>query len=102
MGKLLTCVSRRLNKLLHLYYQSLLASLLQALQFQPCIDSYLETRLQSRNIELLPTTSASELVVRKFTADLPSFSNPSIITGDDYRPDLLILTKDNCLVMYSN
>ena len=28
---------------------------------------------------------------------LPSFSNPSIITGDDYRPDILILTKDNTL-----
>ena len=23
--------------------------------------------------------------------------NPSAITGDDYRPDVLILTKDNCL-----
>ena len=30
-------------------------------------------------------------------ADLPSFPNPSVITGDDYRPDLLILTKDSCL-----
>ena len=30
-------------------------------------------------------------------ADLPSFPNPSVITGDDYRPDLLILTKGNCL-----
>jgi hypothetical protein len=28
-------------------------------------------------------------------ADLPSFPNPSIITGDDYRPDQIILTKDN-------
>ena len=29
-------------------------------------------------------------------ADLPGFSNPSIITGDK-RPDLLLTTKDNCL-----
>ena len=28
---------------------------------------------------------------------MPSFPNPSVITGDDHRPDLLILTKDNCL-----
>ena len=35
--------------------------------------------------------------IQTIYADLPSFSNPSIITGDDYRPDLLILTKDNCL-----
>ena len=28
---------------------------------------------------------------------MSSFSNPSTITGDDYRPDLLILTKDNSL-----
>ncbi|CAB3983193.1 partial [Paramuricea clavata] len=30
-------------------------------------------------------------------ADLPSFPNPSVITSDDFRPDLLILTKDDCL-----
>ena len=35
--------------------------------------------------------------IQKIFADLPSFSNPSIITGDIYRPDLLILTKDNTL-----
>ena len=29
--------------------------------------------------------------------NLPSYPNPSVITGDDHRPDLLILTKDNCL-----
>ena len=28
---------------------------------------------------------------------MPSFTNPSVITGDDHHPDLLILTKDNCL-----
>ena len=28
---------------------------------------------------------------------MPSYPNPSVITGDDHRPDLLILTKDNCL-----
>ncbi|CAB3996333.1 Hypothetical predicted protein [Paramuricea clavata] len=36
--------------------------------------------------------------IRTIYADtLSSFSNLSTITGDDYRPDLLILTKDNCL-----
>ena len=35
--------------------------------------------------------------IQKIFADLPSLSNPSIITGDDYRPDILILTKDNTL-----
>ena len=35
--------------------------------------------------------------IQNIYADLPSFPNPSVITGDDYRPDLLILTKDNCL-----
>ncbi len=29
--------------------------------------------------------------------DLPGFLNPSILTGDKYRPDLLLTTKDNCL-----
>ena len=29
--------------------------------------------------------------------DLPGFHNPSIITGDEYRPDLLLKTKDDCL-----
>ena len=28
--------------------------------------------------------------------DLPRFHNPSIITGDEYRPDLLLKTKDDC------
>ena len=35
--------------------------------------------------------------IQKIYADLPSFPNPSVLTGDDHRPDLLILTKDNCL-----
>ena len=30
-------------------------------------------------------------------ADLPGFLNPSIVAGDEYRPDLLLTTKDNCL-----
>ena len=29
--------------------------------------------------------------------DLPGFHNPSIITGDEYQPDLLLKTKDDCL-----
>ena len=28
---------------------------------------------------------------------MPTFPSPSIITGNDYRPDVLILTKENCL-----
>ena len=30
-------------------------------------------------------------------ADIPGFPSPSIITGHDLRPDLLLHTKDNCL-----
>ena len=37
--------------------------------------------------------------IQKIFADLPSFSNPSTITDDDYRPDILILTKDNTLYL---
>ena len=29
--------------------------------------------------------------------DLPDFNSPSIITGDDYRPDLLLATSSGCL-----
>ena len=29
--------------------------------------------------------------------DLPGFISPSVVTGDKYRPDLLLTTKDNCL-----
>ena len=35
--------------------------------------------------------------IQNIYADLPPFPNPSVITGDDYRPDLLNLTKENCL-----
>ena len=45
---------------------------------------------------LLPNNLQSDHI-QKIFADLPSFFNPSIITGDIYRPDLLILTKDNTL-----
>ena len=29
--------------------------------------------------------------------DLPGFMSPSVLTGDKYRSDLLLTTKDNCL-----
>ena len=35
--------------------------------------------------------------IKKIFADLPSFSNRSMITGELFRPDLIILTKDNTL-----
>ena len=35
--------------------------------------------------------------IKKIFADLLSFSNPSMITGELFRPDLIILTKDNTL-----
>ena len=35
--------------------------------------------------------------IQKIFAELPLFSNPSIITGDDYRPNILIFTKDHIL-----
>ncbi|CAB4020236.1 Hypothetical predicted protein, partial [Paramuricea clavata] len=33
----------------------------------------------------------------KLLVDLPGFENPSIITGDEYRPDLLVSTSDKHL-----
>ena len=33
----------------------------------------------------------------KVYADLPGYKSPSIITGDEYRPDLLLLTSQNTL-----
>ena len=36
--------------------------------------------------------------IKKIFADLPSFSHPSIITGELFRPDLqTVLTKDNTM-----
>ena len=42
--------------------------------------------------ETLQTTYAAQIY-----ADLPAFRTPSIITGDTYRPDLLLLTPDDKL-----
>ena len=42
--------------------------------------------------ETLQTTCAAQIY-----ADLPGFRTPSIISGDTYRPDLLLLTPDNKL-----
>ena len=33
----------------------------------------------------------------KLFADLPGYNSPSIITGDEYRPDMLLITSDNTL-----
>jgi hypothetical protein len=33
----------------------------------------------------------------KLIVDLPGFESPSIITGDEYRPDLLVSTSDKHL-----
>ena len=33
----------------------------------------------------------------KVYADLPGYKGPSIITGDEYRPDMLLLTSQNTL-----
>ena len=42
--------------------------------------------------ETLQTTCAAQIY-----ADLPGFRTPSIISGDTYRPDLLLLTPDDTL-----
>ena len=40
----------------------------------------------------------SEIITRlSDLSDLPGFLSPSIITGDQLRPDLLLKTKENCL-----
>ena len=33
----------------------------------------------------------------KVYADLPGYNSPSIITGDEYRPGMLLLTTENTL-----
>ena len=33
--------------------------------------------------------------IKKIFADLPSFSNPSMITGELFHPDLIVFTIDN-------
>ena len=37
------------------------------------------------------------MIFNNLYVDIPGFLNPSIVTGDKYRPDLLLTTKDNCL-----
>ena len=32
--------------------------------------------------------------------DLPGFFSPSIVTGTEHRPDLLLTTNDNCLYIH--
>ena len=54
---------------------------------------YVETRFDFKFIaETLQTTCAAQIY-----ADLPGFRAPSIISGDTYRPDLLLLTPDDKL-----
>ncbi len=43
------------------------------------------------------TNNLPSQYIQNIYADLPSFPNPSVITGDVYRPDQLILTEENCL-----
>ena len=33
----------------------------------------------------------------KVYADLPGYNSPSVMTGDEYRPDILLLTTENTL-----
>ncbi len=37
------------------------------------------------------------MIFNNLYADIPGFLSPSIVTGDKYRPDLLLTTKDICL-----
>ena len=43
------------------------------------------------------TKTLSGLDDCKLFADLPGFESPSIVTGDEYRPDLLLFTTANYL-----
>ena len=42
-------------------------------------------------------TSLNAIEGSSIFADVPCFPSPSIITGDNLRPDLLLKTKENCL-----
>ena len=59
--------------------------------------SYLNHTWRHDSISQLISNNLLSQLIQNIYADLPSFPNPSVITGDDFRPDLLILTKDNCL-----
>ena len=52
----------------------------------------METRLHLFLARTFQAVSNCKLLV-----DLPGFESPSIITGDDYRPDLLITTSEKQL-----
>ena len=47
-------------------------------------------------LNLLAKTLSSVSDAKLF-ADLPGYNSPSIITGDEYRPDMLLITSDNTL-----
>ena len=61
-------------------------------------NSYLD-RFTWRHDSVLNFLAHTLLPVRdtKFFADLPGFNSPSIVTGDEYRPDMLLTTSDNTL-----
>ena len=60
--------------------------------------SYLD-RFTWRHDSVLNFLAKTLLSVKdaKVYADLPGYNSPSIITGDEYRPDMLLLTTENTL-----
>ena len=61
-------------------------------------NSYLD-RFTWRHDSVLNFLAHTLLSVRdaKLLADLPGFNSPSIVTGDEYRPDMLLIASDNTL-----
>ena len=60
-------------------------------------ESYLE-RFTWRHDSILNFIAKTFQTIKcELYADLPGFKCPSIITGDVYRPDLLLITPDRCL-----
>jgi hypothetical protein len=59
--------------------------------------SYLERFTWRHNSILNFIAKTFQTIKCELYADLPGFKCPSIITGDAYRPDLLLITPDRCL-----
>ncbi len=59
--------------------------------------SYLERFTWRHDTILNFVAKTFQTIKCELYADLPGFKCPSIITGDAYRPDLLLITPDRCL-----
>jgi hypothetical protein len=64
-----------------------------------CSSNLDEGRFTWRHDSVLNFLASTFIAVQNSTlyADIPGFKNPSVITGDSLRPDLLLVTENRCL-----